>query len=289
MFAASFVLVVLAQTASQDHDPGHRVSTTSGTNRTARVAVLPVLVDGERRVTASEIFRLVSQEAQLRKTLRLMSIDEFFFNDGGALANGVLACGSDTGCVARQLAPFQADLGLVVIVNGKLVPPLLGLLTIDTHTRSLVAERYEQVDRAQLMSTLRTGVAGHFDTAGHPQWGRLDVQVEPPGAGLRLSPDFPSEVGRPGLFIVPPGAYQIFADKEGYEAGRTTATVTGGASAEISVTLTRTERWYESPWLWVGTAVVIAAAAAVTAVSLAPETNCGCVLTDDRPVCPPCP
>ncbi|MEL7239783.1 MAG: hypothetical protein AAGK78_13070, partial [Planctomycetota bacterium] len=109
MLAPCLVLLVLAQTA-QDKNLQHDLSVVrpDGVSQSARVALLPVLVDGERRVTASEIFRLVSQEAQLRKTLRLMSIDEFFFNDGGALANGVLGCGSDTGCVARQLAPFQA-------------------------------------------------------------------------------------------------------------------------------------------------------------------------------------
>ncbi|MEL7370515.1 MAG: hypothetical protein AAFN74_16465 [Myxococcota bacterium] len=284
------MLLVLAQTAP-DKNLQHDLSVVrpDGVSQSARVALLPVLVDGERRVTASEIFRLVSQEAQLRKTLRLMSIDEFFFNDGGALANGVLGCGSDTGCVARQLAPFQADLGLVVIVNGQLEPPLLGVLTIDAHSRRLVAERYEQIERSALMSTLRKRVASHFDTAGHPQWGRLDVQVDPPGASLRLVPSFPPEVGRPGFFILPPGEYEILADKEGYEIGRTTASVGGGTSAEVSVSLERTERWYESPWLWVGTAVVIAAAATVTAVSLSPETTCGCVLTADQPMCPPCP
>ena len=256
----------------------------------ARVALMPVLVDAGEGVTASEIFRIVSKQTQLRKTVRLMSIDEFFFNDGGRRADAVRACGSDIGCVARQLAPFSADLGLVVVVNGRLKPPLYGVLTLDTRRERLIAERYKQVDRRRLTRSLRATIAAHLDQAGHPRWGRLAVDVEPPRATIVLSPAYAPEVGRANAFIVPPGAYTVRAELESHITAEKTTQVTGGQTARVDLRLMPEAHWYQSPWVWVGAAIVVAAAAAtVTAVTLSSETTCGCVITADRPMCPPCP
>ena len=256
-----------------------------------RVALLPVLVDSGPEITASAIFRLVSKQTQLRKTLRLISIDEFFFKDGGSQADGALACGSDTRCLARQLTPYRADLGLVVIVNGQLSPPLVGVLTLDTQQERLIAERYTQAPPDRLWSVLSKTVAEHLDQAGHPAWGRLDVLVEPPGATISLSPSFAPEIGRPYSFLVPPGSYRVRAFMEGHSDSEARAEVRGGTAHNVSLTLDEIDRWYESPWIWVGAAAVVAAAVTVTVVSLTPgETStCGCVITSDQPMCPPCP
>ncbi len=254
-----------------------------------RVALLPVLVEAGQDVTSSAIFRVVSEQVRLRKTLRLMSIDEFFFNDGGARADGVVACGSDTRCVARQLAPFQADLGLVVIVNGQLDPTLVGVLTLDTRTERLIAEKYEQVDGDRLWPTLRTTIADHLDRAGHPRWARIEVRVTPANAAISVSPAYPAEIGRPSLFVVPPGTYTVRADLPDHGEATALATAEAGATAEVFLALEKERAWYESPWVWVGAAVVVGAAVAATTVALQPETTCGCVITADRPTCPPCP
>ncbi len=256
----------------------------------ARVALLPVLVDAGDGVSASAIFRLVSKQMTLRKTLSLMSIDEFFFNEGGGRADQVLACGSDTRCVARQLAPFQADLGLVVIVNGQIDPPLVGLLTIDTRRERPIAEKYQQVSRTKLWTVLNRTLADHLDQAGHPSWGQLRVDVEPAGASIQLSPPYAPEAGRPNLFVVPPGRYVVSAEFDGFSRDETETRIEAGASHYAALQLEAESDWYESPWLWVTAAVVIATSVTVAAIALSPEeTTCGCVITADQPVCPPCP
>ena len=191
--------------------------------------------------------------------------------------------------MARQLAPFQADLGLVVIVNGQLDPPLVGVLTLDTQTERLIAEKYEQVERARLSSTLRATIADHLDRAGHPRWARIDVRVAPTNATIALSPAYPAEIGRPNMFVVPPGTYTVRADLADHAGASATAAATAGATTEVSLELVKERAWYESPWVWVGAAVVVGAAVAATTIALQPETTCGCVITADRPTCPPCP
>ena len=75
----------------------------------ARLAVLPIIVAPSPDLNASKVFAAVDEAAQLRRTLRVMSIDDYFFHEGGELANRALACGEDTACIAKQLAPFDAD------------------------------------------------------------------------------------------------------------------------------------------------------------------------------------
>ena len=276
MLASMLMMVALAQAAPA---PTPRL----------RVALLPVLVDPGPDFTASNVFRLVFEQTRLRKTLRLMSIDEFFFNDGGTRADRVLACGSDTRCVARQLSPFRADLGLVVIVNGRLDPPLAGVLTLDIPTERPIAEKYEQVPAEELRRVLQTTVADHFDRAGHPRWARLEVNVDPSNAGIAVEPSYTPEAGRPNLFIVPPGQYTVMGQLDGYQPDRQTAALSPGATTEVALRLTKESSWYESPWVWVGAAVVVGAAVTVAAVTLGPEKACGCIVTADQPMCPPCP
>lgn len=262
----------------------------AATGEPARVALLPVLVDAGDDMTTSEVFRLVSARTRRRPTVRLMSIDEFFFYDGGQRADRVLACGSDTRCLARQLAPFRADLGVVVIVNGQLDPPLVGVITIDTHRARLVAERFVQTQRPQLKPTMTAVLADHFDRAGHPEWARLEVQVDPAGAEIRIAPGFRPQQGRPNAFEVPPGVYRVIAEQDGYRPAEAQVVVTAGQTTPLALRLEEDRAWFDSPWFWVGTAAVVVTAATVTTVLLTrSESTCGCILTQDQPVCPPCP
>jgi hypothetical protein len=251
------------------------------------VVVLPIVLAPKGELTTSEVYQRVAQAAELRPTLRLLSIDQWFFQEGGELANRTLACAADTACIASQLAPFDADLGIVVIANLEIDPPLLSILLLDTAKRETIGESTGEVSSAIERAILQRTVA-LLDAAGHPRSGRLFVQVSPPNAAIAIGGAKP-DLGAPNRFTVPPGSYDIVASADGFEGSTTLAHVKSGETTHVSITLSEETSVFETPWFWVVTsAVVVAAAATATGIALSSTERCVCVLTADGRDCTVC-
>lgn len=254
----------------------------------ARLAVLPIIVAPSPDVNASKVFAAVDEAAQLRRTLRVMSIDDYFFHEGGELANRALACGEDTACIAKQLAPFDADLGLVVIINPKLDPPLLSLLLIDTKAKTVAAEAYPRTKSGEIFETLRTEAEKLFDKRGFGRAGRLMVRVDPSRATITIDGAKP-DVGTPNRYTLEAGTYEVRAEAEGFAPKTAQAVVTSGMTAEVALTLEPDEPIYASPWFWAaGAAVVVGTAVGVGFATLSSSTDCVCALTADTRECTIC-
>jgi hypothetical protein len=246
-----------------------------------RLAVLPVL--SGPGVTASMVFSTIDDAAALRTGLRVMSIDDYFFHEGGALANRALACGQDTACIGAQLEPFQADLGLVVVIDVEITPPLLSLILIDTKKREVVDEHYAQVegDREALFSRLRAESGAMLDRRGYARSGRLLVRTTPAKAEVKIAGQR-ADIGTPNQFTLPPGTYAVEASAEGYEAASGNAVVTSGATTELPLSLAPMTSFLDSPWPWiVGATVVVGAAVAVGVAAGSTTEACVCFVTAD--------
>lgn len=248
-----------------------------------RLAVLPVLSGPGTEVTASKVFRIVDDAADLRPGVRVMSIDDYFFHEGGALANRALACGQDTACIAKQLEPFEADLGLVVVVDLEITPPLWSLILLDTKARKVVDEHYAQVEGGAevVFAKVLAKASEMLDRRGFHRAGRLIVKTTPAAAGVSIEGWRP-DVGTPHQYTLPPGTYAVFATAEGHESATTNAVVTSGATTEVPLALAPVTSVFDSPWLWViGATVVVGAAVAVGVATTASSEDCVCIVTVD--------
>lgn len=255
-----------------------------------RVAVLPIIIAPKKDLTASQVFKQVTDAADLRPTLRVMSIDDYYFHDGGELANRALACGADTACIARQLAPFDAQLGVVVIANLELEPPLLSVLLLSTAKERVIGENTAEVPAERVIASVLERTSALFDEAGHPRSGRLVIDAEPGRATVTVEGiAAKSNPGQSNAFTLPPGDYRALASLEGYEPGRTNATVKSGETTSVRITLEKETSILESPWFWViSSAVVVAAGATAAGVALSGNERCFCVVTADRQDCSVC-
>jgi hypothetical protein len=250
------------------------------------VAVLPIVLSPDARIGPSEIFKAVSDAAALRPSLNLLSLDQYFFQEGGELANRALACGADTTCIASQLAPFKAKLGVVVIANLEIDPPLLSILLLDTERRTTIGESTGEVG-AELQRAISDRTSALFDRAGHPRSGRLVVQVSPAQAVVSIVGQT-SDLDARG-FTLSPGSYTIVASSDGYEASSATTVVKSGETTEVSIALVEESSIFESPWFWiVSSAVVVAAGATAIGFALTNTERCVCVQTADGRDCSVC-
>lgn len=253
-----------------------------------RLAVLPVLLSAQDHASAKTVFDAVSQAAHLRPGLRVMSIDDYYFHEGQALAKRVLGCGADAGCMAQQLAPFDARLGLVIVVNGELSPPLVSVLLLDGERAAMAAQWAGQVE-GRITEHIRAQVAEQLDAQGFTQSGRLVVDASPSQATLRVGDTAP-DLGTGNTFTLPPGQYTVRGLAEGYLSGEQPAQVVAGEERRIQLELRpEPDSIWSSPWLWVGVGVVAAGAAATAvAVSAGGGDTCLCVQTRGMMDCGGC-
>lgn len=226
-----------------------------------RLAVLPVL--GEV-VAVSDVFAATEQAAELR-AVRVMSVNEYFSADGGELSARAARCGGDTRCLADALAAFRADLGLVVIADASVAPPLLALLLVNSGGE-VVAERYGTLEGSRFLRQLTAETTSLFDVAGLERRGRLDVAVTPADATVRVSGQSP-ELGSQ-RYLLKPGTYAVQVDAEGHQSRRRRVDIAAGDLTRLDIRLQPQSSLFSSPWLWAGVAVV-AVGAATAGVALA--------------------
>lgn len=257
-----------------------------------RLAVLPVLLSADAVTSARAVFDDVDRASQLRPGLRVMSIDDYYFHEGQALAKRALACGSDMTCTAKQLEPFAARLGLVVVVNGELDPPLVSLVLLDSARGAVAAQWAGQVGggRSGVQTEIVRRTAEMLEGQGFVQHGRLKVRVRPDEATVQVDAEIGPDLGTPDTFTLAPGPHDIVATAAGHTTSRATATVLAGQETEVTLELEPSSSVWSSPWLWVGLGAVVAGAAAATAVVVSGQSpTCLCVQTRDMMDCSGCP
>jgi hypothetical protein len=269
-------------------------SSTSSSAPTAvrTVAILPLLLGASEEVTTTLVFRAVERAAELRPEVRAMSLDDFFFNDGKELAERALACGEDTACIAEQLKPFRAQLGLVIIINRELSPAMLSALVLDASSGVVVADAFAQLEARpdEIAAALSREVGALFDRLGLRQSGRLELRVAPPGARLEVQ-DLRGERRAPDRghlerFTLPAGEYVVTASLEGHQDASLRATIASGAATRLDLTLEATPGLMRSAWFWLGAAAVaIGAGVAIGAAVSSGADSTLCVITRGEDTC----
>jgi hypothetical protein len=257
----------------------------------ARLAVLPIVLGASAGVRTAGVLDAVADAATLRPGLRAMSVDEFFSLDGQELADRARECGEDTACLTRQLEPFRASLGLVVIVNQELDPALLGLLLLDAAAGTAVTERYQQVPASEpMVRRIATEVSALLDERGFRQVAQLEVSVKPADAQVTLEPAFPPDPSRPDLYSLPPGPYRVRARSDGHLPAEVPVTLAPGSSERVTLVLEEQRGLLASPWFWVGAAAaVVGAGVAIGVAALPGGRPCICVVLAGEDDCGRCP
>ncbi len=260
-------------------------------NGPERLAVLPVLL-GAAKPKIARILDCVAQASTLRRGLRVMSIDDYYFHGGQDLARRALSCGADTNCMAKHLAPFGARLAMVVVLNEELTPPLVSLIMLDGDGGAVAAEWAGQVHGgpAAVYAQISAKSAEFLQGLGFKQSGRLKVGVSPEQVALRVGQQGP-DLGSSDTFTLLPGQYTVHGFADDYLPGQVSAEVLAGQDTHASLELTPDSSMWKSPWAWVGLGAVVLGAVATTTVLATGSSDqpCICVLTVDGMDCRACP
>lgn len=238
------------------------------------LAVLPMVVEGPGGDSSvSAIYDAVIRATRTRLGLWVISAEEMFVASNEGLVARVRDCGSDAACIAAKLRMFDARLGLVVVLNYQLDPPVYSLQLLDTDAGRKVADRVGEVPRGEAPLDVVTREADALLGAeGFVKSGRIVVDVDPPRAQLRLTPGPEPDPGTPNVFTVAPGRYTVEGSLEGFSTEHTEVDVTSGETKTAKLELDEQRSLWRTPWPWVaiGAAVVGGTVAAVV-VSQRPD------------------
>jgi hypothetical protein len=256
-----------------------------------RVAVLPLIIAGDADTSATTVFDAVARASDLRSRLSVMSIDEYYSHDGAEIAEGASTCGEDNACIAKKLSALSNDLGLMVIINRELDPPLLSMILLEIQTGKVAAEFYGQVGGGpqKISAEIERLASDFFDKLKLPKAGRIIVAVDPPGARVLVPGEVGADRGTTNTFTLPPGTYEIAASLDGYRRATAAAIVKSGETTSLAIRLESENGLLSSPLFWGGVGVAVAAVG-VTVIYLVTRSSqaCVCVITDDQNECMAC-
>ena len=239
-----------------------------------RLAILPATVEGPYGdAPVLEMFETVAKAADLRVGIELVSYNALFVDGVEPVATTVRDCGSDLACIGRALRLARIDLGLRVIANFALDPPLFTFSLIEgerTIAEKLV-EAEGSIDSILVRSTEEL-------LAAYPRGGRIAVEVAPPDAVVSIAP--------PGSGVMAPGTYRVSAAKEGYSPKSAAIDLRAGSEERVRLVLDPLpeESIASSPWLWTGVGVGVAAIVTVVLIvtnpfARSPSEGIVCVTT----------
>lgn len=249
-----------------------------------RLAILPAVVPGPHgHATTQQLFEHVRSTADFRTGLELLSYNAVFVDGAEPVATTVRDCGSDVACIAGALRLARIDLGLRVIANFALEPPLLTFNLIDGQGERVIAETLAELDERPLGELLTAQTADLLHRGGYRPGGRIALSVRPIDAAVEIEPPASQRV------VVRPGIYSVTASKEGFVPKTIDLNVTAGAEATAEITLEEVPpepSILASPWLWTAVGVVVIGTATAVLVatdpfSKDPTTGTVCITTAD--------
>ncbi|MBI4820263.1 MAG: hypothetical protein HY791_28600 [Deltaproteobacteria bacterium] len=252
------------------------------TRRNDRLAVIPIVIgSAQGDVNMSSVFDDVSSAASNRLGLGLISFEEIESRSG--VSDRIRDCGSDEKCIADRLRAFDARMGLVVVVNGALSPPLLSLNMIDTEELRSMASDAGQIkpEEGSVSSAIRTRAAKIFEGAGYIRGARVIVEADPPRALITLGEGVEPDKGTPNVFTVTPGTYVVKATLEGFSSAEGKVEAKSGEDARVALRLEEQTSTFESPWFWGAIGLAVVGGAAAAAIALRETTYCLCVTLGD--------
>ncbi len=254
------------------------------------VAVLAVFTGTQQsRLRVSEVIDAVARAARFRKALRVLNPEQMYAAQDAGLAQKVRDCGPVDACIASRMRYFDARMGLVVIVDSSLNPPLLNLRLLDTDSGKLLADKIVEAQAGRELPAQVSNYAGElFDVSGHPKIGRLLVTPSPGKTKISFVGVGPQP--KPGQlrFELSPGQYQIKAQAEDYLPQTHQVNVLLGQEQHLELTLEQEQVWWKSPWFWGISGATLVAGAVTSAVLLSQDQSPCVCLTHNGKGCEIC-
>lgn len=295
-----------------------------------RIAILPAVLTGPSAEGAPSPERVFEHAAAVTRgfvELETLEYGALVIEGESSLGRAVRDCASDLRCIGRALAERDLDLGLRVIVNLAIEPPLLtlGLIPraappgagtpLDPDPLEGAPEAaLELAGPGALEAELSHATERLLLDAGLTRGARLTILVSPPEARLTVrararalrerprdagaEPAPSSPAAREQTFVVAPGRVAVAAELEGHEAAAGEVDLAAGTDGRLELHLAPSSSSPEAgggpPWLWIaGGALAAGAAAALIVVAADPfggpeGPGCLCITTTSGG-CAPCP
>jgi hypothetical protein len=248
--------------------------------------VVPMVVGDGAGVRAGALEAAVAEAARGRRGLRLMTSEEAFVT--GADLDGLRACGGDSACMARRLAPSGAELAVLVLVNTLAEPPLVALWLLEPKRGVSHPSAVAPVTEASVVEAVQQRASRALDEAGFARRTRVVVEVSPPDASVEVVGASAADPARPGVFEVAPGSWRVRASRPAHTTVERQVEAPEGVDTVVTLVLEEETTWWTSPWFW-GAVAGAAVAGGVTAVVLGTSGGGRCVcLGGPTQACPPC-
>lgn len=247
-------------------------------DKTARLAVLPIIIAGPHgEASLSSVLADVSDAADRRLGIRLISQEEIFVAGSGDLGKRVRDCGSDIACIANRLRAFDARFGLVVVVNLVLDPPLISLQLLDTDERRLVAQSTGELESGvRVSAAIRRRANTLLNDAGYSKAGRVIVDVTPAAARVTLNGEIEPDEGKGNVFTIAAGRYDVQASADGFDPATGVAVVLADKVVHVPLMLEEQTSVFGSVWFWAVVGAAVAGGTTAAIVATRPTTRCLC-------------
>lgn len=249
-----------------------------------RLAILPAVVPGPYgQANLEALHASLSEAASMRLGLTVASYHEIQVDGAETIAAAIRTCGSDPDCAARALRLSGYQLGLQVISNFALDPPLITVALIDVAAGNNAGEVVVELSTGEpIGERVAKEAAILLDQTQHRRGGRVVVEVTPQDSTVVLAGARPTPGARHDYTLLP-GRYRLEVLHDGYVSDtREVEVVAGQAQAvvvQLSPVVVEEVSLFASPWFWgaLGVVAVGAATATVLVVTQEPTPNCLCV------------
>ena len=240
------------------------------------VAVLPqlVLAEGET-IGPANVLLAVERATQRRPTVRALGVGAIDVL-AGARQQQLRDCGPDASCVGAILRDAGVAVGLLVVVNTRVSPPVIAVRAVVEGT-----VRAEHIDsrvsiEQPLADAITRTVGVVLDALDHPEWAQLSVDAAPLDAEIRVEP--PGALWRtPLVALLRPGSWTLHAQAPGHRPSDQRFDVRAGEDRAMSVVLEAETPWWQSPWFWGAVGIAVAGGVALTAAAGSEGDRCVCV------------
>lgn len=261
----------------------------------SRLAILPAVVPGPYgQAKLESLHASLSEAAAFRVGLSVASYNEIQVDGAETIAAAIRTCGSDPNCAARTLRLSGYQLGLQVITNFALDPPLVTVALIDVAAGNNVGEVVVELSTGEsIEERVAKEAAILLDQTQHRRGGRVVVEVSPQDSTVVLAGARPTPGTRHDYTLLP-GRYRLEVLHQGFVSDTRELEVVAGQAQAVSVQLSAVvveeAPLLASPWFWgaLGVVVVGAATATVLVVTHEPTPSCLCIGAAGG-VCGACP
>ncbi len=255
--------------------------------------LLAALATGAPPTRVTTVVRVVGSKAAAsdrsvadaaRAGLRwLLDVEVLSYDERARLEDEVRRCGEDNGCVLARLSTSGVDLGVYVVANFEVSPPLITLELLDTKRRRSIARKLVDAQALDIDVAITGAVERVLLETGLRVGGEVVADIVPGEAKVTLD-DRPIEVGVPVLSDV--GAHVLRVRLDGYVPLEQRLDVALRDEQRLALRLEPEPGILSTWWFW--TAVGVAVAGGVTAAVIAarPDTLDTCHPVGGG-VCPP--